>query len=384
MMGTLPYRLLLVTKSTGGIAEYIRWLIQGLDRQRFQVTVVCLSENNQVFAEELRKNYAVETVRFDMNRYRVNLFSDSLLGLKLARLMRSGEFDLIHAHGSKAGFLARIGAVGGSLPIIYTPHAFAFHAGVKKFAKQVIILLERLAARFTTRFLTVSEGSRDLALAHGVGRPEQFVVVHTGIDLGRQRQAVDVADLKKSLNIPAGVPVIGSVGRLSRQKSPLDFVRVAEAILKSRPDAHFLWVGSGPLKEAARELGQTLGIESSIHWLGQRNDVPVLLEILDCFLLTSYWEGLPLVILEAMSAGVPVVATDIPGTREAVLHGENGWLASPGDFERLANFVLNVLETPAQAQIFVEKSTERLAEKFTREKMLEEIQALYGMLLEYE
>ncbi len=151
MMTQKPARLLLVTKSTGGIAEYIRWLVQGLDRDRFQITVVCLSENNRAFAEELHENYAVESIHFEMSRYQVNLFSDSLLGLKLARLLRSGNYDLVHAHGSKAGFLVRMAALGTKLPVVYTPHAFAFHAGSKALAKKIIILLEKLAAPLTTR-----------------------------------------------------------------------------------------------------------------------------------------------------------------------------------------------------------------------------------------
>lgn len=375
-------RLLLVTKSTGGIAEYIRWLVQGIDREHFQVTVVCLSENNRAFAEELRADYAVETIYFDMSRYRVNIFSDSLLGLKLARLLRSGCFDLVHAHGSKAGFLVRVAALGMQLPVVYTPHAFAFHAGSGGLAKKIIVLLEKLIAPRTTRFLTVSEGSRDLALRYGVGKAEQFVVVHTGINAFSGYQVVDVDALKIELGIPAGVPIIGSVGRLSRQKSPLDFVRVAAATLKSAPDAHFLWAGSGPLALDVRNLSQELGIETSIHWLGQRKDVPSLLKILDVFLLTSCWEGFPLVILEAMAAGVPVVATDIFGTREAVLQGECGWLAAPGDVDSLANFVVNLLQDTVQAERFAAKARERLTEVFTREKMLDEIQALYGALLD--
>ncbi len=192
---------------------------------------------------------------------------------------------------------------------------------------------------------------------------------------------MDVDALKAELGIPAGAPVVGSVGRLSRQKSPLDFVRVAEATLKSTPDAHFLWAGSGPLDADVYRLSQNLGIASSIHWLGQRNDVPELLKIMDVFLLTSYWEGFPLVLLEAMSAGVPVVATDILGTREAVLHAESGWLAAPGDIVGLSGCVVNLLQDPVQAERFAQVAAERLAQTFTRAKMLLEIQAVYGGLL---
>ena len=157
-------RILLITKSTGGIAEYIRWFVNGLDHQKFTVTVACLSENSSPFAEELGQIDAVRAISYEMNRYKVNLFSDALLGLKLIKLIRSEPFDLIHAHGSKPGFLTRVAALGAKLPVFYTPHSFAFHAGTGGVSKKIIILLERLAARFTKKFITVSSGGRDLAL----------------------------------------------------------------------------------------------------------------------------------------------------------------------------------------------------------------------------
>ncbi|MBT3313605.1 MAG: glycosyltransferase family 4 protein [Anaerolineae bacterium] len=376
-----PYRLLLVTKSTGGIAEYVRWLVKGLDQRKFEITVVCLSENSITFADELGQVPNVKAISYEMNRYKVSLFSDARLGFRLTKLIRSGQFDLIHAHGSKPGFLVRVAALGTRLPVIYTPHAFAFHAGRKGVAKSIIIFLESVAARFTTRFLTVSAGGRDLAIEHGVGKRTQFVVVNTGIDAEVYRQPVDIPALKAELGIPVDAPVVGSVGRLSEQKSPLDFVRVAEASLKFKPDACFVWAGSGPLEAEARKLSAQLGVESSIYWLGQRSDIPQLLHIFDCFLLTSYWEGFPLVVLEAMAAGVPVVATDISGTRESVLHGENGWLAPAGDHKALAGFVLGLLNDPKQASAFVQKSYERIDSEFTQEKMFRDIQQVYISLL---
>jgi len=188
---------------------------------------------------------------------------------------------------------------------------------------------------------------------------------------------VDVVALKNSLGIPASVPIIGSVGRLSDQKSPFDFIRVAEVVHKFRPDAHFVWVGDGPLESEAQRLSASLQLESVVHWLGQRNNVPQLLHIFDCFLLTSRWEGFPLVILEAMAADVPIVATDILGTRDAIRHGSNGYLAPVGDPESLARFVLDLVEDLVKANSFRSVSRARIDGEFTRERMLTMIQNLY-------
>jgi len=110
-------RVLLVTKSTGGVAEYIRGLVQGIDREKFSLTVVCLSENSPEFAAELRQAYGVQSISYAMNRYKVDVISDARVGLQLAKLIRGHQFDLIHAHASKPGFLARLAALGAGIPV---------------------------------------------------------------------------------------------------------------------------------------------------------------------------------------------------------------------------------------------------------------------------
>jgi|SRR5687768_4301256 len=372
-----PVRVLLVTKSTGGVAEYIRWLVQGIDREKFSLTVVCLSENSPEFAEELRQAYGVQSISYAMNRYKVDVISDARVGLQLAKLIRGHQYDLIHAHASKPGFLARVAALGTGIPVLYSPHCFAFHAGAGHMTILITSFLERLAAFFTTRFVVVSEGERELACQYRVGRREQITVIYTGIEPMPFRQPVDISYLKASLGVPESAPVIGSVGRLSTQKSPSDFVQVAEIVHRFKSDAHFIWIGDGPLEENVRDLSSSLQLESAIHWLGQRSDVHELLHLFDCLLLTSRWEGFPLVILEAMAAGVPVVATDILGTRELIEHGVNGWLAPVRDAESLAGLVLNLLADPIKADAFRQAGRARIENEFNRPRMLATIQSLY-------
>jgi glycosyltransferase involved in cell wall biosynthesis len=370
-------RVLLVTKSTGGVAEYVRWLVQGIDKQKFSLLVACLSENSAEFAEELRQAYGVQSISYAMNRYKVDVISDTRVGLQLAKLVRGHQFDLIHAHASKPGFLVRIAAMGTGIPVLYSPHCFAFHAGAGGLTILITSFLERLAAFFTTRFVVVSEGERELACQYRVGRPEQMTVIYTGIDPAPYRLPVDISYLKVSLGIPTSAPVVGSVGRLSTQKSPSDFVRAAEIIHRSKPDAHFVWVGDGPLEQEVRNLSTSLQLDSVIHWPGQRSDVRKLLHLFDCLILTSRWEGFPLVVLEAMAAGVPVVATDILGTRELIQHGVNGWLAPARDTEALAGWVLELLTNPSKAAAFRRASQARVEDEFTRTRMLTMIQNLY-------
>ena len=374
---TPPHRVLLVTKSTAGVAEYIRWLVNGMNRSKFSFTVACLSEGSKEFAAELSQISGVQSFNLEMNRYRIDPLSDAKVLFQLAKHVRKGDYDLIHAHASKPGYLARIAAVGARIPVLYSPHGFSFHDGVTRFKAQVFAFLERLAAPLTRFIITVSSGERDLARRYRIGSDSLFVVIHTGIDPQPFRVPINVLQQKKNLEIPLAAPIVGSVGRLNNQKSPLDFIRMAAVIHQYQPDVNFIWVGTGPLDADARAMTQEMDLSPVFHFLGQRQDVPALLHIMDCVVLPSRWEGFPLVVLEALAADVPVVATDISGTREAIEHGQNGWLAPVGDAEAMAEFVLDILKNPERASAFRTSGRKRIDDEFTPARMISLLESIY-------
>lgn len=376
-----PLRILLVTKSTGGVAEYVRQLALGLNPADFELTVACLSENGPEFAAELRQTAGVQAFSLQMNRYKVDPWSDAQVCLALARRLRQERYDLVHAHASKPGFLTRLAALGTGLPVLYSPHCFAFHAGVNPLSARLVALLEALAARFlTTRIVTVADGERELARQYGVGTDELFVTLRTGLDPRPYRQPVERAALKASLNLALETPLVGAVGRLSAQKAPLDFVRLAALVHQQAPEVHFAWVGSGPLAEAAVSLSAELGLSDHLHFLGHRTDIPALLQVFDCFVLPSAWEGFPIVLLEAMAAGAPVVATQIPGNTEAIRTGVDGLLVPVHNPAALAEAVLRLLAHPGQAEAFRESARLRVEACFSRRAMLEHLSQLYREL----
>jgi len=372
-----PHRVLLVTKSTAGVAEYIRWLVNGMNRSKFSFTVACLSEGSREFAAELSQISGVQSFNLEMNRYRIDPLLDAKVLFQLAKHVRENDYDLIHAHASKPGYLARVAAVGTRIPVLYSPHGFSFHEGVSRFKAQVFAFLERLAAPLTRFIITVSSGERDLARRYRIGSDSLFVVIHTGIDPQPFRVPINVPQQKKNLEIPLATPIVGSVGRLNNQKSPLDFIRMAAVVHQHQPDVNFIWVGTGPLDADARAMTQEMGLSPVFHFLGQRQDVPALLHIMDCLVLPSRWEGFPLVVLEALAADVPVVATDISGTREAIEHGQNGWLAPVGDAEAMAEFVLDILKNPERASAFRTSGRKRIDDEFTSTRMISLLESIY-------
>lgn len=370
-------KLLLVSKSTGGVASYIRMLVKGLDREKFDITVACLSENGQEFAEELRQNYKVDAFSLAMNRYKINPLTDARVLIQLSARIRRERYNLIHAHASKPGFLMRIAAIGTGIPVIYSPHNFAFHEGSKPLVARVVALFEKFAALFTTQIIAVAKHERDLALKYGVGKPELFSVIPTGIDPVLYQQPADVLEIKRSLGIPDTAQVIGTVGRLAVPKLPIDFVRVAAELKKDFSDLHFVWVGSGPLQEEAQALTNELGLKDSVHWLGHRDDAYRLYNIFNCFLLLSRWEANPLVLLEAFSAGVPVIASDNLGARELIGDGGHGILVPVADVSAVSNAIRSVLQNPDRASAMKRLALEEVSRVFSLERMINKIEEVY-------
>lgn len=294
---------------------------------------------------------------------------------EIAGLIKSIRPDLITTHSSKAGILGRLAARRCGVPAIFTAHGWAFTEGVPELQRRLYIRAERAAARWTRKIICVSEYDRQLALNYGVGRPEQLVAIHNGMPL------LPGDYLAK----PGGKDPVRLI-MVARFSEPKDHRLLFEALHGLTVDNRFVvdLVGDGPLLERCKELARTLGLDGRVNFLGARTDVPELLAKAHVFLLISRWEGFPLVVLEAMRAGLPVIASDVGGTREAVIDGETGFLVPRGDAsvlrERLARLI-NDAELRVQMG---RKGRERFLEHFTFQNMLDKTLAVYREVLQAE
>jgi glycosyltransferase involved in cell wall biosynthesis len=367
-----------VVKSTAGVGQYARWLAQGLDRSRFRLTYACVSEGSEELAAYLNQIEGVRAFNLPMERYRVDPIGDARLTWQLAKFMRRESFDLIHAHASKPGLIARIAATGSTIPVIYRPACFAFHDAVPTQKAKLIAAIERIAARHLTASIQcVCNDERELALRYRVGTDQQLVTIHTGIDAKPFDVPIDKQALRAQFGIPVNSLVIGSVGRLCEQKAPLDFVRAAAEVAMHAPHVHFVWVGSGDLEASTRNLVAQLHLTDVFHFLGERHDIPQLLQTFDVFVLSSRWEGFSLSVLEAMASRLPVIATRVMGTAEAVIDGENGYLVPPGSPQALAEAMRCFTIDQVRAIQFGIASRKRVDSFFTRERMMAQIAQLY-------
>ncbi len=375
-MGKQRLHVFQVAKSSGGVGVYVRRLVEALDQEKFRVTVACLAEGADQMAAELSRLDGVRTISIPMKDY-IEPFSDLQVCMKLSEIIRKNDFDLIHAHTSKPGFFARLAAIGTGIPVIYQPANFAFHEGASRQEVLLYSTIERIAAHLTEKIIAVCDGERDLAHRFSVGADEQFVTIHTGVDLQPFNNSVDRAAVRASLGIPAEALLIGTVARLVEQKAPQDFIRAAELVHAHFPEIHFLWIGDGVLESQSRALVASLGLNDVFHFGGYREDAPAILKSLDCFVLSSRWEGFPLVVLEAMAAGLPVVATRVIGSSEAICDGETGLLVPVGDAKALADAIEQIVSNPVLAHTFGRSARLRAENIFPYSKMVARIEHLY-------
>ena len=289
---------------------------------------------------------------------------------QLRRAFRRLRPGLISLHSAKAGLLGRLAGLGGNAAVVYTAHGWPFTPGVDPRAARRYRAAERLAAPLAERIIAVSAHDRRLALAAGVGSPERVVAVPNGI-----RPAPEAAEPGR------GSPVrIACVARLDAQK---DHATLLDA-LAGLPERDWTLelLGDGPLAGELAARAQRLGIAGRVAFRGLRDDVRERLAAAQLFALPSCWEGLPLSVLEAMSAGLPVLASDVGGTSEAVRDGETGYLLARGDVDGWRARLAALLDTPEQRARLGAAGRARYAAHFTLERMAEETAGVYAAALE--
>jgi glycosyltransferase involved in cell wall biosynthesis len=279
--------------------------------------------------------------------------------------------DLLSTHSSKAGILGRLVGRSLEIPVIFTAHGWAFTPGVPKLRAALYQRIERMAGGLASRIITVSEFDRRLALMHGVASESQIITVHNGMpDIPAERRAD-----------PARSPVrLVMVARFELQKDHRTLLHTLGGLRQYSWELDL--IGDGPLKGEIARLGESLGIANRIRFLGQVLDVEARLADAQAFLLISNWEGFPRSILEAMRAGLPVVASAVGGIEESVHDGESGFVVRRGDTEGLRSRIEQLLLDPGLRQRLGANGRNRYERDFTLARTVEETLAVYRGVLE--
>ena len=308
--------------------------------------------------------------------------SDWKTVLQLTSHLRRGEFNLVHAHGTKAALVVRPAAMlAGTEAVFYTIHNSIFFEGLALWKKQAMAVAEKIMARNTDRIITVSDNLRRELLERVGIRPDLVITIPNGIEICGEVQTEHSLQLRRHFNLPPLGRLVGTVARLAPQKGVSCFLRAA-AILCPDTSTSFVVAGDGPLRETLASEAQTLGLAERVFFLGHREDIPLLLQALDIFVLPSLTEGTPLSLLEAMAAGLPVIATEVGGIPEMIRHGVTGLLVPPNRPAAMASAVQLLLENSELARGMGRAGRARVEQCFSLQHMVDSTIEQYQQILD--
>lgn len=350
-----------------GAQQVVHHVVTNLDHRRFDPIVYSFHDG------PLRELIETAGVPVRIIQRRLPKLDPGLVRHVRAAL-RQDEIDILHMHLFGADLHGTLAAAYSSIRKVVTLHSpyednawqRLGYAGIFRAADVVV---------------AVSQHARD-CMTRRYGRlRRKAIVIPNGVDLARFAVGRTKDAIRRTLGLPIGAPLVGTIGRLNRQKGHETLLR-AFAQMKARvPDAQLVLVGEGELHDHLQRIAARLGVTGVVRFLGSRSDVPELLAALDVFVLSSLWEGLPLVLLEAMAAGTPIVATNVGGVREVLNDGTEAMVVRAGDADSLAHAMGRLVTDPVTAMRLCKNALARVRDDFNVQKMVREHETLYFRLL---
>lgn len=370
-----------IEATIGGTRRHVVDATRGLVKRGVRVSLVAAALREPRFKEDLQAlaNDGVEVFELPMVRA-MRPWTDVGHLAALRGLLKRQRPDIVRTHSSKAGALGRVASWSSGVGArVHTPHTFAFLFGAmfSGSSRALFKAIEKELARHTDRFIAVSDDEAQTFERAGFIPGAKVRVVANGVDPRRWKAARGVPRAK--LGVPEGVPCAAVVGLLNVAKGQ-DLALKCLA-LPGLERLHLCLVGIGEQEAELRELARTLGVAERAHFLGWRDDVPEVLASVDFLLLPSRWEGMPYIVLEAMAAGKPIVATPVDGARSIVSRAECGWVCEAISEAALAQGLRLLLESPLETtRSKAERGRRAVAERYTLEHMVDGLVKVYGEL----
>lgn len=368
--------LLIVEATLGGLRQHVVDIATNLDRTHYEVYLAYSDGRaDEKFFEDL-ENLRSNTTLIRCEYMQRELGTHDLKAIReLRKIMKEVKPDIVHCHSSKAGIVGRVAAkTSGVRKVFYTPNAYSFQSpDLSEKKRKVYVMAERFLSRhMTTKTINVSLGEMNLALQNKLDKKDKFCLIYNGIP---QQEQPDKQELRKNFHFSAGHILVGVTARFAAQKDPMTFCKIAKNVVEQNPKAHFIYIGDGELEEEVRQWMKKEQMEEHIHLLGFRSDASRLVGMLDIYLSTALYEGLPYSMIEAMRAGVPLIATDVVGNNELVIDGVNGYLFPKKDVREGARRVMDQIEHHG---IQTEDVIQSFEERFSLNCMMTKLENLFG------
>ena len=367
-------RVLHVAEAAGGVERYLQTLFKYSDKEQVENILVC----SQNYDYKKMKSLADRVIVLKM-AHQINPSSDIKVEKALRRIIKQLKPDIVYAHSSKAGALARIADLGLKNKVIYNPHGWAFNMQQSAKKKEMYKWVEKISVHFCDKIVCISDAEKESALREKICKPSKLQVIYNGIDLEAIKNTIPKT--KAELNIPEDAFVVGMVGRLSKQKAPDVFVKAAKLIKDKIPNAYFLMVGDGELRGQVENLIHQYDLGSSFLITGWVDNPTAYMKIMDVGMLLSRWEGFGLVLPEYMACGVPIVATNVDAIPNVAKNGVNGMLVDKDDYHKAADAVDRLFKQPDLTSSLVKTADNIVKTKFDGKRVAQNTELLYKELI---
>jgi len=367
--------LYILEATSGGTQKHVIDIAKKIDRSEFKIDLVYSTKRNKNFAP-LSKDIFNET--FGLPISRTGSFSDIKNILKIKNIIKNNNYDIVHCHSTKAGFVGRLAAFLSKHPnVVYSPHGFMFCDTRIKLRRLLYLYLEKYLGYMTNKIIAVSGSERDLALEHRIVPNEKIVTLYNSIDPGDYDDHEYVNRVPEKMNTKNDDIILGTVGRLYYQKDPITLIKSFKIINNHFPNTKLVFVGDGPMLEKCKKLINKLQLDDRINLEGFQKNSKDYYKTFDIFVLSSHYEGLPYALLEAMIMGIPSVGTDVVGIKDLIVHGETGYLADEEDHIGLAKSVITLLENPDLLTLFSNNSKRITQANFNFNSGIKEYEEFY-------
>lgn len=366
-------KLLHIVQCAGGVDCYLRMLLAYMDRNRYEQILVCSSDYDKSDYQDLVDKF----IQVEMCNS-LSLRQDAKAIFKLRKLIKDYCPDVIYCHSSKAGGIGRIANMGTGIPLVYNPHGWAFNMKVGHLKSFIYLWIERLLSPLTTRYVMISSYEKMSAIQHRVVRADKMKVIFNGIDM----DAVDKEEMSEtvtraSLNIPEDAYLIGMVGRISQQKAPDVFIRMAASLKDIIPNAYFMIVGDGDQRHEIERLIQDCKLNGKVIITGWVNNPLAYSCLFDQAMLLSRWEGFGLVLVEYMKLGKPIIATEVDAISDLITDHENGLLVEVDNVEQAVKAVQEIMNNAGLKNKLISNGIMRANAFFNVQRVANEHDALF-------
>ena len=355
----------------------------GLDPLRYEIDLIVGSQCDRSRIQGLD----VTLIQIPTMRSPFHPFFDALAARDLLKLFRQRQYHIVHTHFGKAGVLGRWAAHRAQTPIlVHGLHGATFNPAQPLLVNMVDRLAERTVTRWTDVVISVGEDLRQRYLNAGVGYPEQYVIIHSGMDLSAYQKAAALDDharmaVRRSLGLHEDAFVAGCIANLEHRKGHRHLIRLMAQLAPHYPNLHLILAGEGPEKPHLQALVRRAKLTDRIHFLGYRQDVPEIMAAMNVKLFASEREGLAQVLVQADAVGLPILAFEVEGARETIREGVNGYIFPQGDIAGMAHSLAKFIEHPKLAKRMGQAGRALVDKRWEISTMQQKTQALYESLL---